>query len=161
MSVPGGHFTVSAAGQRFSITDPRTGKRHTLRIAEYSAHELGGEPFPNDGMVTPRHFHIMGYTLEPELSDEEFRVLDCERSDPPRHAAVSDPLAAAVSVAATVGVIGGADGPTALFLSPPPGKIMHSAVSSMHFEPRAETEWRTVFLKRDAEPFTVKLIETK
>ena len=161
VSVPGEHITVSAAEQRFSILDPRTGRHHTLRVAEYSAHELEDEPFPNDGMVTPRHFHIMGYMLEPELSDEEFRVLDCERSDPPRRAAISDPLAVSVSVAATVGVIGGADGPTALFLSPPPGKITHSAVSSMHFEPRAETEWRTVFLKRDVEPFTVKLIEVK
>ena len=57
-----------------------------------------------------------------------------------------------------VGIIGGADGPTAVIGGQDkPGKL-HAACSSLHFEPVEQVEWRIVFRERKCEGTDIDLI---
>jgi len=48
--------------------------------------------------------------------------------------------------AAAISIIGGADGPTALFLSNPASPDgLHYAASSLHFKPKDNVEWKIIF----------------
>ena len=60
-------------------------------------------------------------------------------------------------LAAAIGVIGGADGPTAVFVGAHTPKL-HAACSSLHFEPVGEVEWRAVFSEKLMEDIEVCLI---
>lgn len=58
---------------------------------------------------------------------------------------------------AAIGVIGGADGPTAVFVGAHTPKL-HAACSSLHFEPVEDVEWRAVFSEKLMEDKEVCLI---
>ena len=62
--------------------------------------------------------------------------------------------------AAAIGIIGGADGPTAVFVGRPNRKTsqLRMASSSMRFEHVDEVEWRMVFLEILHEDLTVRVI---
>ncbi|MEG2014035.1 MAG: hypothetical protein RR063_12700, partial [Anaerovoracaceae bacterium] len=69
---------------------------------------------------------------------------DCAPGDRPRRKH-TDPLAPEMTSDCCIGVIGGADGPT--------------ACSSLHFEPIADVEWRMVFQEKMAEDVNITLLE--
>ena len=56
-----------------------------------------------------------------------------------------------------VGIVGGADGPTAIFVGAPTPKL-HAVCSSLHFEPVGEVEWRAVFSEKLMDDLDVCLI---
>ncbi len=60
--------------------------------------------------------------------------------------------------AAVIGMIVGADGPTAVFLSHNTPKF-HAACSSLHFERAATVEWRLVFSEKLMEDVEISLME--
>ena len=62
--------------------------------------------------------------------------------------------------AVAIGIIGGADGPTAVFVGRPAGKTsqLRMASSSMCFEHVDEVEWRIVFLEKLHDDITVQII---
>ena len=59
--------------------------------------------------------------------------------------------------AAAIGVIGGADGPTAVFVGAQTPKL-HAVCSSLHFEPVGEVEWRAVFSEKLMEDLDICLM---
>lgn len=87
-------------------------------------------------------------------------IQDCAEGDRPRQKK-RDPnefAPVAFSSAAVIGVIGGADGPTAIIMGQSAPKL-HAACSSLHFEPIADVvEWRLVVSEKLMEDVDVTLI---
>ena len=160
--VPGPHFETPGTEQ-ITLTHPVTGKAHTLTVqalepqtADWKDHPFGA------GWSFPEQYAMMTYTLSPDLPESEFSVRDCVRGDEPK--AVRKPENAFLPEAhsdACIGVIGGADGPTAVFLTGK-GKTeapkLHAACSALHFEPAARIEWRTAFRVKTVPDQTVVCI---
>ena len=86
---------------------------------------------------------MLHYQVEPELPEGTLLVSDCSLSDLPKSPAAS-----------SIAVIGGADGPTSVFVA---GKVSgskeessgKSAFSSLHYEPADEVEWKLTFRVQD------------
>ncbi|MDO5401761.1 MAG: hypothetical protein Q4F17_12465 [Eubacteriales bacterium] len=138
-ALAGDHFRVKAPGDQVAFVHPATGLTHVLTVVEMEARESPVRrmaQFPDTEF--PTHFQLMSFTVEPET---ELTVLDCAESDRPRP-----------DIRGAFGIIGGADGPTALTT-----KELHAACSAAHFEPVEDVEWRTVFYDKPVEDLTVEL----
>ena len=124
----------------------------------------------------PDHCIALGYTVEPPLPRNAFHLADCSEGNRPRRVhkpALCEPeqaLSATVCVLGTepdlpketqVGVIGSADGPTAIFVASPQEKArtqMRCDVSSLYFELPETLEWLMVFQKLPCGPVKRKLL---
>ncbi len=60
--------------------------------------------------------------------------------------------------AVSIGIIGGADGPTMVLVSEQPAAKLHAACSSLHFAPVDQVEWRMVFRVKRMNGCTVDVI---
>ena len=116
------------------------------------------------GLEFPTKYTQMEYRIEPELAARQYRSMDCKQSDEPRPMKITRTEGAAEvrinGKAVSIGIIGGADGPTAVFMSSPTSKTSqpHMASSSMRFEHVDEVEWRIVFLEKLHDDITVQVI---
>lgn len=136
LSLPGPRFRVSGPGDSVPFTHPLTGASHTLYVDDCQPQELSN--LRTDGL--PTHFCLMRYHLLPDLPQDGFSVRDCRESDPPRN---REGAGTALGGAVAVGIIGGADGPVAVFTEG--GSNQRAACSSLRFEPPPEVEWRMEF----------------
>ncbi|MDX9871380.1 MAG: hypothetical protein RBT41_03030 [Clostridia bacterium] len=159
VAVPGPHFHVSAPGERIEFTHPAAGAQHTLRVQEYERHEVSPAHFGSQNQEFPTHYTVMRYTLSPDLPDGAFTVADCIRSDPPRQKQTHPYEPQALS-SVCIGIIGGADGPTAIIFGESGEGKLHAACSALHFEPEDDVEWRMVFYEKRREDIMVELIRT-
>ena len=57
-----------------------------------------------------------------------------------------------------MGIIGGADGPTEIFISENKNENARRAVSALHFEPPRSVEWKMIFREKLTEDKEIKLI---
>ncbi len=158
ISVPGPRFTVSGIGDTVPFTHPVTGETHILQVVEYENQEIDLSHLP-DGWEYPNHCAAMSYVVEPELPWESLTVRDCDQGDSPRanvqkQAAIGG--ANGTAVACSVGIIGGADGPTAIVVGGAAEKP-HAVCSSLHFEPVESVEWRIIFHVNRCEEKTIDL----
>ena len=65
----------------------------------------------------------------------------------------------AESEAAAIGIIGGADGPTAMAVGRAPGQsAVHAACSAWTIEPQEKVVWQPVFCVKTCEDVTVQII---
>lgn len=153
IALPGAHFTVKMSGQQISFTHPVTGVLHTLTVGAYKQETVSPEQLPNDWAEWPSHYTVLSYTLSPDLPCDAFSVRDTAQSDEPR------PKQADLNPAhAAIGIIGGADGPTAFCLTTPDEEGRHAVCSSLHFAPTDAVEWRISFYHKPVEDITIKLI---
>ena len=145
--LPGPRFTVRAPGDAFRFTHPYTGTEHTLTALSLEAQTLPETAF---GRGFPTHFTLLRFALDPEPA-EPVLISDTRESDRPvRPETVEDP-----SSARAVGVIGGADGPTALFVS----GGAHTACSALRFSPDTrDIEWRATFEASPRDDFSLSLL---
>ncbi len=143
ISIPGPRFQVSQPGDTFSFRYPQNGPEYTLTVQEYEAQVLKMAPLRED-LEIPTHHHVMTYTLTPELPQGTLTILDGSQGDSPRQ------RAGHFGGAASIGIIGGADGPTAILFGPATGHL-HAACSSLHFEPVENVEWQMVFQEKQFE----------
>jgi hypothetical protein len=157
VAVPGSHFRVAVPGERIEFIHPATGVKHTLTVQEYERQEISLEHLADQNQEFPTHYTVMSYTLSPDLPDGAFTVTDCARSDQPRqkHTVPNKPHAVS---SVCVGVIGGADGATAIIFGGSGQGKLHTACSSLHFEPAEEVEWCMVFYEKRRDDITVELI---
>lgn len=159
--IPGPHFKIHAPGDSFSFVHPVSQTEYTLTVQELEQQTLPQNSFHSDRWFYPTHFTAMSYTLLPEPS-ASIAVSDCDEGDKPIEIFPSDDLfsPSAVNDAAYIGIIGGADGPTALaFGGSSHGKLC-AACSSLHFEPvQHDVEWRVTFYEKKFEHFSMMLIE--
>lgn len=160
--VAGPHFETPGA-QRVSLTHPLTGEKHTLTVQEAEPQKADWKDRPfGDGRSFPQHYTALAYTLSPELPDHELSVRDCAESDRPvLTEAPVNPAFPEVQDAACIGVIGGADGPTAIFFTAKKREggspKAHTACSALHFKPVERVEWRTAFHVKTLPDITVAL----
>ena len=154
--VPGPHFRVHRPGDTVSFS--YGGAPHCLTVQEYEAQTMDWSRMPETGMEHPGHYVAMTYTVTPDLPDGVVSLADCDDGDRPRQAPPAPGQPAAFSCAMVLGIIGGADGPTAIVCSPGGQGGLHAACSSLHFEPVEEVEWRFVFHEKPFEDTAVTLI---
>ena len=139
----GPHFTAEA-GKPVVLTHPATGAVYTLTPQRIEAETL---ELPPQGPEFPRHLVRMDYTLSPELPGDALRLRDTAPADPARRRDANG------------GIIGGADGPTAIFGCHSEEERIHTAFSSPHFAPqKAPVEWRTSFRVMRKPDCTVALL---
>lgn len=145
--LPGPRFTVRAPGDAFRFTHPYTGMEHTLTALSLETRTLPETAF---GRSFPTHFTLLRFALDPEPA-EPVLISDTRESDRPvRPETVEGP-----SSARAVGVIGGADGPTALFVS----GGAHTACSALRFSPDSrDIEWRVTFEASPRDDFSLSLL---
>lgn len=141
-------------GAEFVCTHPITGIDHIVTIQDVERQELDVQKMHQDTYQYPTHYTRMSYTLSPELPYSEFYIGDCLQSDSPRRKQGVDG-----NGACAIGIIGGADGPTAIFLADKSKEPqLHAACSALHFEPVGEVEWKMVFRVKRCEDIAVELI---
>lgn len=151
-AIPGPHFYVSGPGDQISFRHPATGQTHTLTVREYEHQVLEPAHFEHmQPMEYPTHCIAMAYALSPELPKGSLTVVDCAESDRPKPAGSK-----AGSSAASIGIIGGADGVTAIVMGSP--DQLHSACSALHFEPVEDVEWSMVFHQKQFEDVHMELL---
>ena len=128
MFAPGETFETRATGEVHTFQNPTTGTVHTLTVQEFEAKEMDIK-FPGlKEREYPPHHIAMAFSLEPELSQTEFSITDSLQSDEPR---VIPGCTSGYSSkeAEAIGIIGGADGPTAIIMGTPESKgQLHAAV---------------------------------
>lgn len=164
--LPGGQLDTPAAGESVTLTHPVTGEAYTLTVEETVQDTVDMSCFADRGMVFPDKYTRMTYRLFPDLAPDALLVQDSGRSNPPRveDTPQSNTAAAVFSVAseyhretgaASVGIIGGADGPTAFYIS---GLSHRTVCSSLRFEPQEQVRWKYSFRAKARESIAVDLI---
>lgn len=156
MAVDGGTFTAEP-GKIVLLTDPRTGLPHTLRVLSLKQETVECGPLPG-GVQLPTEYCEMRYTLEPPLPAGEMLLQDAAPGDTVRTVVKADGLSAEES-ACSIGIIGGTDGPTAVFVSGrAAGEDVRVACSAVRYEPVETVTWRVRFMAHPKEDKTVALL---
>lgn len=112
--------------------------------------------FRDDNVEYPTHYMTMTYTLFPDIANGGFRLEDCAESD--RSRSKNSELELPGSPA--LGLIGITKN-TTITLENGASVHPHAAVSSLHFKPNPEIEWRATFCQKMMEDVEVTLIEKK
>ena len=164
VSLTATHFKTPENGNVVKVQHPLNGKTYTLTIEDLKHEEADMRNMQSMGLEFPTKYTWMEYRIEPELAANQFRIMDCKQSDEPRPMKITrteGPAEVQINgEAAAIGIIGGADGPTAVFVGGPAGKTsqLRMASSSMRFEYVDEVEWRIVFMEKLHEDTTVVLV---
>lgn len=151
VQIEGIHFKDPSVGTVIPFTHPVFGTKHTLTVLEYEQQELSFRISANPGYEFPTHHTAMTYTLEPDIPNKNVLVRDCMDNDEPKRKPKYAFKPQAATHAYAIGIIGGADGPTAVILSD--GKsgakaASHAALSALHFKPQNNIEWKMVFSEK-------------
>ena len=164
--IPAERFTALDIGQRVPIRHPFTGAEYLLTVQDIRPESLSTDPFPDSCMEFPGHCTAIFYSLQPDLPDHSFHLLDCAEGDAPRRkegASGSDKNSSVFS-AASIGIIGGAEGPAAILLPDDAARsgaavsaTLHSSCSSAYFEAPEQLQWLAVFCEKLAEDITVEV----
>ena len=160
VSIPGPHFKICDPGDTVAFLHSVSGKEYTLTVQEIERQTISKQSFGSDRRAYPTHYCAMRYTISPEIPDGKLTVVDCAESDQPEENAHSSFESFAVPDAATIGIIGGADGPTAIMIGAGKQGELRAACSSLHFSPVPVNgvEWRMVFHEKQFGDMTIRLI---
>lgn len=158
IAIYGERFRVTEPGQIIHFTHPITGVDHTIAVQECEQQTLTHESLGGMGWIMPSNYTLMDYVLAPDISGAAFLIKDCVQGDAPvpqePHLYESQSLGVS-----SIGIIGGADGPTTIFVGAHAQGKRRAACSSLHFEPVADVEWRMMFYEKMREDITVELIK--
>lgn len=157
--IPGAHFIAHQPGDTFTFTNPVSGTEYRLTVQELERQTIPAGSFGSDRWLYPTNTVAMSFTISPEPEGDVF-VCDCAEGDRPQEIAPRDPMRpTAVSDAAVIGIIGGADGPTAVLFGKNRQSKLRTAFSSLHFEPVVgDVEWRVEFSVRQFEKASFVLL---
>ena len=158
--LPGPTFQMHAPGDSFRFSHPVSGITHTLTVQELEPQTVPQHGFDSEHWMYPVHYLAMQYTLTPEPA-EPLSVFDCAQGDAPVEAAEGEAVFCRESShsCAAVGIIGGADGPTAVVYGADSGGKFHTACSALHFAPvENKIAWQIVFQVRQAANETFRMI---
>ena len=158
VSISGSHFKTPDAGNCVVLTHPQTDKEYILHIDEMKQEKAYFSRMHDQELEYPACYTLMTFQIEPDMSRNQFRIVDCTQSEQPRRreGATRNDGSHAVSF----GIIGGADGPTVMIMGHPKSEESqtHMAASSLRFEHAKHIEWRIVFQEIHNEDITVSLI---
>lgn len=173
-ALKGMRLTAPKVGDRVKFTHPISGVEHTLTIHSLEPQEISSMRLNDPVYEFPDHYTQMSYTLSPDLPNRRFSVRDCAQSDQPRmRTAIAEQKANEDgSFAGAIGIIGGADGPTAIYISRPARTAgvrtdnggndtqnigWHIACSAVRFEPADSIDWKLEFREKLREDISVTL----
>ena len=147
---------TAAPGKAVEFAHPVTGVPCVLTVKDLKPARLPENDLPHMGppMEWPREFVEMTYTLTPAVTTGWVQVNDCASSDKPIRK--SD----APTEDGAIGIIGGADGPTAIFVSGKQQGDTRTACSSLHFAP-VEPEnirWKVTYYQKQFPDETIALL---
>ena len=142
-------FHTAGAGNQILFTHPVTGQKHTLSVKTYSMYHMDGSLRPDPAKIWPDCYMVMGYTITPALAADSFTIMDCAACDKPKE--IPDKTAASISI------IGGADGPSCIFFRDPDHPQLQYAASALHFKPVKEVEWQMIFYQRKKADIRVEI----
>lgn len=158
-TINGIHFKNPRVGDVITFTHPITHMEHSLTVLEYEKQELTSKAFAHEEYEFPTHHTAMTYTIEPELPNKNFQVRDCLDNDEPKRRPKKPYEPQASYDACSIGIIGGADGPTAVMFSVERQKTTSNvALSALHFEPIDDIEWKMIFREKLMDDVDVCLI---
>ena len=156
--VPGPRFRADKAGDTFAFS--YRGTEYTLAVQEVEPQELPRERMNLDPRFDyPTHFTAISFTLMPEPPENSIFVEDCVENDRPRQ--VKRETASFAPEAQNdfcFGIIGGADGPTAIVVGEAAQGKLHTACSSLHFAAVDHVDWRVGFRETPWEAGTFDLL---
>lgn len=145
MPVTAGHFMtdISCNGEKIKAVHPKTRQEYILTLHEikpacHSFAEIGKKD-----ILYPEHFHILSYSISPEISREFLDIRDCSESDSPKFSDFSGKNNREAN-ATSVFIAGKGSSPDRL-----------TACSSLHFKPVSKIRWRIVFLIKEKEDIEV------
>jgi len=158
----GEHFVTEESCDRHEITliHPVSKKEHRLTFYGCEINTLSADSFRfKQAMEYPNIYNVLSYSISPELSPKEFSIQDCVRSDQPRSQGINSFVSNEMS-ANSLSIIGGADGPTAIFIPGKSSKKYHkrSACSSLHFSQVIKVEWRMIFYVKEYEDLSLEIV---
>lgn len=129
-----------------SITHPSTGETFILDVTETDREPLHlHQPIP-----LPFYCIRMTYRITPDLPANRFLLQDTLPSDMLRM-----PISQSDD---SFGIIGGADGPTAILFNHNQNSNLHMAISSLHYEPVENVTWKFSFLEKPREDISVTIL---
>lgn len=133
ISVTAGHFDTdkSCHGETIKTVHPVTGQEYTLTLhkCEQTRHSFKEiKELDTHGAVYPEYCQTLYYSISPELSRSLYDIRDCKEGDPP---IMPDSRTAGASAV--------------FFAGNSPDPASRAAVSSMHFKPVSNVQWRIVF----------------
>ena len=147
--LPGPRFGTPGQQTALSFVHPVTGATHTLTVLALEDREMDISRMQGAAMEYPTHYQLLTYSLQPPLPPQSFLLRDCAESDAPRLRKPDFGNAVQIGQeAACIGIIGGADGPTAVFVSHKSPPMGHGACSSVHFAPVREVTWQLIFREK-------------
>ena len=158
VSISGTHFKTPDAGNCVILTHPQTEKDYILHIDEIKHETADFSRMHDQTMEYPSCYAQMTFRIEPDMSRNQFRIVDCSQSDQPRYKeGFQKPE---YQSAVSFGIIGGASAPVLMHSSQTTSSEVatHMAMSSLYFEPARQIEWRIVFQEIPNEDLTVSLI---
>ena len=148
-------FTAEA-GKVVEFAHPVSGEPCVLTVQGLKPARLPERELPRMGpsMEWPREFVEMTYTLTPAVTTGWVQINDCARSDQPIRK--SD----APTEDGAIAIIGGSDGPTALFVTGENQGDTHTACSSPHFVPVKPESiwWKVVYYQKLFPDETIPLL---
>ena len=118
-----------------------------MTVQELEQQTISQKRVGSDRWFYPTHFTAMSYTLSPK-PDDDILIRDSADGDKPLEIApITNHFAPeAQNDIVCVGIIGGADGPTAILCGDSKQEGLHVACSALHFEPVSDDiEWRVEF----------------
>lgn len=170
VSVSGEHFTLTGEKQNIPLTHPISGKKYTLHIDRIEAGELSQDvlEWMGEKMVYPKYFETVHYAFDPpcenvndsgsngcdqKIYDPCIVLQACVKGDSPI------PKKECKKAAASVSVIGRADGPTSIFVMGRSKSEIHlnSICSPLFFEPTPVREWRVSYRVKRRDELSVAL----
>lgn len=151
-----GHLETPGTAEAVFV-HPITQEKYTLTVTEQECASIDRGGMRSGGMELPGEHVRLCYTLSPDLPSGAFCLRDCAASDEPR------PVCDARESGADFGIIGGADGPVAVFVGVSHGghvrgEGVHIALSAMHFAQPSSVRWRAVFRVKTLADVTAELL---
>lgn len=158
VSVSGTHFKTPDAGNCEILTHPQTDKEYILHIDEIKQETADFSRMQDQTMEFPTCYTQMTFRIEPDMTRNQFRIMDCSQSDQPRRRDNGECNDG--SHAVSFGIIAGVSGPVLRQSNQTTSSEVgtHMAMSSLYFEPAKKIEWRIVFQEIPNEDLTVSLI---
>ena len=158
VTIQGVHFKNPSVGDVISFVHPISDTEHKLTVLAYEKQEFPRQGFQHEEYVFPTLHTAMTYTLEPELPGRNFQVRDCLQNEQPKRKPRNQFEPEANYDACAIAIIGGADGPTAVFVSDGRNLEQHRALSALRYEHTDDIEWKIVFCEKLIEDIEVELL---
>ena len=157
VAIQGIHFKTPYVGDVISFVHPISKIEHKLTVLGYEKQEFSGRRFQHEEYEFPTRHTAITYTLEPELSGRNFQVRDCLDNEQPKRKPKNQFEPQASYDACAIAIIGGSDGPTAIFTSPKQSPELHVALSALSFEHTDDIEWKIIFREKLMEDIETEL----